>query len=316
MSSIEKRLVGLFAGESNSREHLIALAFLHQASSRRTRVRWRGASWPAMTGIPDADLGRLLDQEARACLQRWPHALDGFLDGVDFATCSAHSLRAAIRALESIERSMGDHERFSRLANLHQFTRSLSSQQWMGAFFTPESVAALLAQMHHPRPGQWVGDLTGCGGGAMLIQALDHVRCRHGDDLAATVTLLGIELDHRVAQIARASLILAGAHPDQFHIATGDALASVLVGRDRADGQLKPLAPQVLLGNPPFGGRVDRKVLEQPPVALVVPDRVLYRPLKVPSHQRHLIDPNVPRAIHRALANGDGRLFVDLPAAA
>jgi hypothetical protein len=165
--------------------------------------------------------------------------------------------------------------------------------------------------MQDPRPGQWVGDLTGCGGGAMLIAALEHVRCRYGADLATTVTLLGIEMDHRVAQIARASLILAGAHPDQFHIATANALASVLVGRDRADGQLKTLRPQVLLGNPPFGGRVDPTMLEQPPTALIVPDRVLYRPLRVPRSQRHLIDPNGPRPIHRALASADGRLFVD-----
>ena len=49
----------------------------------------------------------------------------------------------------------------------------------------------------------------------------------------------GVEINPRVCQIAPASLLLAGADPNQSWVFAGDSLAQPIVGRDRRDGALK-----------------------------------------------------------------------------
>ena len=165
---------------------------------------------------------------------------------------------------------------------MHAATRSLSSKQALGAFFTPATIASFLGQLSSPAPGDFVID-SACGAGALLIGAFQTVRDQHGPDAARTLTLLGVELDARTAQIARASLILAGVDRDAFFIGRGNALAQPLVGRDWTDGQLKTIEADCCVGNPPFGGKVTNAELEAAAAngPLVIPDRVLYRQLSV-----------------------------------
>ena len=53
------------------------------------------------------------------------------------------------------------------------------------------------------------------------------------------MTPIGVDINRRVCQIARASLLLAGANPNQFWGFAGDSLALPIVGRDQRDGVLK-----------------------------------------------------------------------------
>jgi type I restriction-modification system DNA methylase subunit len=136
-------------------------------------------------------------------------------------------------------------------------------------------IAWVLAQVQKPSPDEWVLD-PACGG-VILLAALDVARELHG--ATAALTLVGVELDPRTAAIARASLVLAGAHPDQFWIGTGNALAQPLVGFDRRSGHLQPLRCTLSLANPPFGKAASRDARHDDGPPLVVPDRVLYRPV-------------------------------------
>jgi type I restriction-modification system DNA methylase subunit len=96
--------------------------------------------------------------------------------------------------------------------------RGLCGKAAQGAFFTPWSVAAMIAEVARvTRPDTWALD-PACGGGVLLIAALELCRQRFGELAACAMTLLGVELDPRTAQIARASLLLAGADPAQFWI--------------------------------------------------------------------------------------------------
>jgi type I restriction-modification system DNA methylase subunit len=157
----------------------------------------------------------------------------------------------------------------------------------------------------------FIADISGCGAGVFLISALQEVRERYGPRLAKTITLIGCDLDPVTCQVARASLILAGAEEDQFWIACGNSLARPIVGRDRADGQLKTLNFPLLLGNPPFGTATKMADLELAAQAgpLVVPDRVLNRAFVVSAHEKALLADAGQRPIHRAVADADGRLF-------
>jgi len=311
---LEKTLGRLLPSSRDPGAHVLALTFLHELAGPTARASAPpSARWSDLREQPDRRLGAMLDDACHVCQATWPDVLDGFFDGVDFTSSPAREIRQGIQALERLEDRMGPWQRETRLGDIYQLTRSLSAKQWQGAFFTPFNLARAMATINEPRPGEFVGDISGCGAGVFLIAALGAVRERHGDRLAKTITLLGVDLDPRTCQIARASLLLAGADPNQFYIACGDSLARPLVGRDRADGELKVLTPTCLLGNPPFGMSVRISDLEREAARgpLIVPDRVLYRPLLLAAHEADELVDNGPRPIQRASADADGRLFTD-----
>jgi len=306
-----KQLQGLMPSSRERQQHTLALAFLHELSQPDTPATPpSSARWDDLMQTPDAALGRAVNAACHACLDTWPHALDGFFDRVDFTDASPRDIRDAARVLTAFARQPGGHP-LTRLGDIYQHGRSLNTQQWQGAFFTPWPVAEMMVMMNAPQPGMFIADISGCGAAVFLCAALQQVRDRYGERLAKTITLIGCDLDAVTCQVARASLLLAGADEDQFWIACGNSLARPIVGRDRADGQLKTLNFPLLLGNPPFGTATKIADLEQAALAgpLVVPDRVLNRAFVVAAHEKRLLADHGQRPIHRALAEADGRLF-------
>ena len=306
-----KQLQGLLPSSPRSQTHLLALAFLNALSQPATPgCPPAAALWSDLVQIPDRRLGEALDHACRTCQDRWPHALDGFFDGVDFAAADPDQLRHAIGAVERFADQPGEHP-LTRLGTLYQHTRSLNAKQWQGAFFTPWNVALAMAKITSPRPGEFIGDISGCGAGVMLIAALHEVTEQYGPGLAKTITLIGCDIDAETCAVAPASLIVAGPDEHQFFIACGNALAQPIVGRDRADGQLKTINFPHLLGNPPFGTKVRGGEFEHAAARgpLIVPDRVLYRALTVSARELEHVAQHDERPVHRALADTDGRLF-------
>lgn len=271
-------LTTLLAFDSGPRpaEHALALLFLRLLGENLPDSNDAPTAWDHLETISDRQLGTVLDDTCRGCEPVWP-ALAGFFDGVEFVSCSAGVLR---RSIALVERVAASFPSATCLADAYQTTRSLSSAQCQGAFFTPYAVAHLLAQIVEPNPGDWLVD-PACGGGVMLIAALDAARERHGVEASTGLTLIGVELDPRTAEIARASLVLAGAHPDQFWIGVGNSLTREIVGFDRSVGKLRPLKFTASLANPPFGRAAARGVFAESEKSLVVPDRVLYREVPV-----------------------------------
>ncbi|MDW5593014.1 N-6 DNA methylase [Conexibacter stalactiti] len=261
-----------FSGERHSAEHALAFLFLRLLGTSLPGTSSSSTAWDGLADVPGDCLGSVLDETCRGCEKLWP-ALTGFFDGVEFTRCSASSLQ---RSVERVERVVASYPSATCLAEAYQTTRSLTTAQWQGAFFTPYSLARVLAQVQEPSPTDWVLD-PACGGGVMLVAALDVARELHGTTAALALTLIGVELDPRTAAIARASLVLAGAHPDQFWIGCGNALAQPLVGFDRRRGRLQPLQCTLSLANPPFGRAASVGARFEGGKPLVVPDRVLYR---------------------------------------
>jgi type I restriction-modification system DNA methylase subunit len=267
-------------------EHALAMLFLHELDSDACPVKAPpGAVWSQLVEVSDSELGAALDRACAVCLEACPDHLDGFFDRCSFADEQPDRLRRAMTQIAGMTRS--ESVKLNRRAFLGDFYsagRSLSAQQWQGAFFTPENVAAMMAEILAPNPGDFVLD-PAAGGGVLLCKTLDNVRERFGDEVAASLTLIGVELDQRTAQVARAALLLAGADPAQFIVFCGNSLAQPVVGRDRADGALKTIEAQCCIANPPFGGKVSMRELELAAEngPLIVPDHILYRAIVVPS---------------------------------
>lgn len=113
-----------------------------------------------------------------------------------------------------------------------------------GQFFTPPSVAKLLARIVEAQPGESAYDPT-CGSGGLLNQVVEDVVAHHGADARGTVSLHGQELDEQSAAIARVNFYL---HADQGDVVQGDTLLSP--GFTDGD-QLRRF--DVAVANPPFG---------------------------------------------------------------
>ena len=265
-------------GIDRAQDHLLALVFLRDlAHDAFTVTAPPDACWERIAALPDEHLGRALQAACDACATAWGEAIEGFFDGVDFERVDPATLRRGVRSVTALRpHKHGAHfGPRTHLGDVYEATRGLAVAQRQGAFFTPYTVASLLARVMGLGPWTSVLD-PACGAGVMLIAALDALREEQGERVAATLKLVGVEIDPRTAAVARASLVLAGAHPDQFWIATGDGLEQEIVGRDRSDGKLKSLAFHFNLANPPFGrGFVhDRGPVARQP--LLLPERVHY----------------------------------------
>ena len=260
--------------------------FLHELSAPYTVAQPpREARWQRVLDRPERDCGAALDRACHACAQAWPEQLDQFFGDIQFADEPAHAIRRGLEGAQRLASRSKHHGgtwgHRTLLASVSQEMRSLQSKQWQGAFFTPWNVAyaTALAMLDTAGPSEeWI--LEPCvGGGVMLLAALNAYRRLHGPDAARRLTMIGVDIDLRSCQIARASLLLAGADPNQFWIFTGNSLAQAIVGRDRTDGELKTIRFHLVLTNPPFGSKTSAAELEAHAARgpLVIPDHVLYR---------------------------------------
>ncbi len=90
-----------------------------------------------------------------------------------------------------------------------------------GEFYTPRPVVRLMINILDPREGETIYD-PACGTGGMLLEAVHHVRQRHGDDRTLWGKLFGQEKNLTTSAIARMNLFLHGAA--DFQIVRGDTL--------------------------------------------------------------------------------------------
>lgn len=109
-----------------------------------------------------------------------------------------------------------------------------------GEFFTVTSVAALVARLARPRPGDRIADAA-VGSGGLLLLAGEEVKKQGSDNFA----LYGQEATGTTYQLARMNMFLHGM--DSAHIEWGDTLNNPLLVE--GDGLMK-FDTQV--ANPPF----------------------------------------------------------------
>ena len=127
-----------------------------------------------------------------------------------------------------------------------------------GQFFTPREVVRAMARVIDPEIGETVYDPC-CGTGGFLAQAYEHMRSRSGKrtpsapDLQrlAEQTFYGREKDPQAYPIALANLVLHGINFP--HIWHGNTLTRTADYTRLFEGA--PLRFDVILTNPPFGGK-------------------------------------------------------------
>ncbi len=134
-----------------------------------------------------------------------------------------------------------------------------------GQFFTPREVIRAIVRAIDPKLGETVYD-PGCGTGGFLAQAFEHMRARLGPGATAEHLLAlredafwGREKADLVYPIALANLVLHGI--DQPHIWHGNTLT----GQEVYGGLFlgAPTLYDVILMNPPFGGKEGREAQTQ-----------------------------------------------------
>ena len=130
-----------------------------------------------------------------------------------------------------------------------------------GQFFTPRQVIKAMVQVIDPCVGETVYD-PGCGTGGFLAQSFEHVAERlENDATAEQLTILkqrtfyGREKENLIYPIALANLVLHGIDdPNLWH-------GNTLTGQEIYGGLFDnaPSAFDVILTNPPFGGKEGRE---------------------------------------------------------
>jgi type I restriction enzyme M protein len=90
-----------------------------------------------------------------------------------------------------------------------------------GEFYTPRSVVRLMVNILEPKEGESIYD-PACGTGGMLLEAIHHVKEKHGDDRTLWGKLFGQEKNLTTSAIARMNLFLHDA--SDFQIVRGDTL--------------------------------------------------------------------------------------------
>jgi type I restriction enzyme M protein len=126
-----------------------------------------------------------------------------------------------------------------------------------GQFFTPRQIIHAMVQVIDPQPGETIYD-PAAGTGGFLAQIYDHVRQKLGNHATAKQfeqlkrrTFYGREKENLIYPIALANLMLHGIdQPNLWH-------GNTLTGGESYGGLFQSAPPtfQVVLTNPPFGGK-------------------------------------------------------------
>jgi type I restriction enzyme M protein len=126
-----------------------------------------------------------------------------------------------------------------------------------GQFFTPRQVIKAMVRVIDPKVNDTVYD-PGCGTGGFLAQSFEHIRRALGNDASAEQletlkqrTFWGREKENLIYPIALANLVLHGIDkPSLWH---GNTLTGAGAYAGLFEGA--PQAFDVILTNPPFGGK-------------------------------------------------------------
>ncbi|MCB2022770.1 MAG: N-6 DNA methylase, partial [Burkholderiaceae bacterium] len=135
-----------------------------------------------------------------------------------------------------------------------------------GQFYTPRELIRAMVRAVDPRIGETVCDPC-CGTGGFLAEAAEHMRRQGGEvsteqlDVLKHRTFYGREKDDLAYPIALANLMLHGI--DQPHLWHGNTLSKQAVYDGLFEGA--PERFNVLLTNPPFGGKEGKEAQAQFP---------------------------------------------------
>lgn len=198
--------------------------------------------------VEDDNIGEVINTALRAIEEHNSAKLAGVFSGIDF---NNENILGKPQQRNKMMRHLLDD--FKKI-DLSEVSEDIIGNAYMyligkfgsqagkkaGEFFTVTSVAALVARLARPRPGDRIADAA-VGSGGLLLLAGEEVKKQGSDNFA----LYGQEATGSTYQLARMNMFLHGM--DSAHIEWGDTLNNPLLVE--GDGLMK-FDTQV--ANPPF----------------------------------------------------------------
>lgn len=128
----------------------------------------------------------------------------------------------------------------------------------LGQFFTPRTIVDFMVSVLDPKVDERICDPC-CGSGGFLIKAFEYIKKQINSDYSTDVEwrikelsnkqIYGTDANPRMARIAKMNMIMHGdGHSGVFH---HDGLLNI--------GEIKDGTFDVIITNPPFGARIDKK---------------------------------------------------------
>lgn len=130
------------------------------------------------------------------------------------------------------------------------------ADKWVNEYRTPKAVMRLMVEIADPAQGDRIYDPC-FGSAGLLTAACDHVqqsRSSFGRQAGAPISVSGVELNREAFVIGLTRLALAGVEAP--NIENGNSLERPATVNPRQEGF------DLIVANPPFGGRISREGLE------------------------------------------------------
>jgi type I restriction enzyme M protein len=229
----------------------------------------KAARWPALAARTTG-LGEHLTDAVRSVARENPR-LSGVIDVTDFNATTAGQrivddgrLAALVGVLGKAGYRLGlEDVEPDILGRAYEYLLRKFAEgqgQSAGEFYTPREVAAVMARLLEPRPGETVCDPC-CGSGGLLIKCHLRLVQTHGKkvngrlrlpDAVAPLRLYGQEINPSTFAIARMNAVL---HDMEAEIALGDTMSRPAFTGD--DGRLEQF--DVVTANPMWNQKFPAK---------------------------------------------------------
>jgi len=181
---------------------------------------------------------RLLFDHAK---KEWP----GMFDKKDVIELSPAHLTICVKELSKIALYKTD---LAIIDTAFEYLLPKSAKGSRGQYFTPRHIIAEMIEILNPKKDEYILD-PACGSGGFLLHAAQWVK---NQDTASRI--YGVDLDERMAKIAKALVLISGF--ETAHIYKANSLATI---KEVADNNF-----DVICTNPPFGGEIrDEEILQE-----------------------------------------------------
>ena len=187
---------------------------------------------------------------------------DVFEDAYNYMK-SGQLMRQVVNKINAIDfNNLAARQHFGDI--YEQILNDLQSAGNAGEYYTPRAVTAFMADRIDPKPGETLFD-PACGTGGFLTCAVRHMRQRYikrlEDDAKMQASLRAVEKKHLPHMLCVTNMLLHNIEDPGF-VRHDNTLARPYTSWERKD------RVDIVLTNPPFGGKGRRRYREQLPPAL------------------------------------------------
>jgi type I restriction enzyme M protein len=168
---------------------------------------------------------------------------------------SGHLLRQVLNRINEIDfNNLAEKEHFGDV--YEQILSDLQSAGNAGEYYTPRAVTTFMADRIDPKPGEIILD-PACGTGGFLTCAMRHMRARYvrrpADEQLMQQSLRAVEKKQLPHMLCTTNMLLHDIEDPSF-VRHDNTLARPYISYSSAD------RVDVVLTNPPFGGREERGI--------------------------------------------------------